>query len=147
MIQSTPPSLLIRDVQVFTGENVLQNAYVHVSGGKIMSVGTGSCPKVSAETVIMSKPGHTLLPGFIDCHIHAWMGDETALTTALKYGITTVLDMHNEPEFVCKLKSLCAASSSGRKYADFKTSGLAATIEGGYPMKVSVNRQPIWVGN
>jgi cytosine/adenosine deaminase-related metal-dependent hydrolase len=126
-------NLIFTDVRVFTGTEVLEKANVVVENGLIKSVGTGSPPDVPGAVVI-SKAGHTLLPGFIDSHIHADKGKTVGLTQSLRFGITTVMDMHNETEYVLKLKQF--AKDNVSISADLKAAGLAATIDGGWPMPV-----------
>lgn len=132
----TTKSFLIQDVRLFTGDHVIQSGYVLVNAGGITAVGAGPPPPGITADKRMSFPNHTLLPGFIDCHVHAFMGDDRCMSASLEFGITTVLDMHNEPEFVKKLKALVADESSYATHADFKTSGLAASIKDGYPFKL-----------
>jgi hypothetical protein len=124
-------SFLIRDVQIFTGEETIPDGYIHVCDGKITAVGPVSDnPKLSIKTY--SKPGHTLLPGLIDCHIHADMANPVALPQALRFGVTTVCEMHNELANVQKLRKQAATPHT----ASYKTAGQAATIENGWPIPV-----------
>ncbi|KAF2439459.1 hypothetical protein P171DRAFT_422015 [Karstenula rhodostoma CBS 690.94] len=124
-------TFLIRDVQVFTGEDTIPNGYVHVSDGKIKAVGPMSdIPQLSIPAY--SKPGHTLLPGLIDAHIHADMANPTALPQALRFGVTTVCEMQNEPVNVQKLRKQTLEPDT----ASYKTAGQAATIENGWPIPV-----------
>jgi hypothetical protein len=127
------PSLLFTDVRVFTGTEVLEKAYVAIENGHITSVGTSSPPQISGAT-IMSKAGHTLLPGFIDAHIHADKGKTVGLTQSLRFGVTTVMDMHNETNNVLNLKKF--AKDNVSTSADIKAAGVAATIDGGWPVPV-----------
>jgi imidazolonepropionase-like amidohydrolase len=125
------PSFLIRDVQIFTGEATIPSGYIHVHDGKITAVGPISeIPKLPIQTY--SKPGHTLLPGLIDCHIHADMANPIALPQALRFGVTTVCEMHNEVANVQKLRKQAATPQT----ASYKTAGQAATIENGWPVPV-----------
>jgi hypothetical protein len=124
-------SFLIRDVRIFTGETTIESGFVHVSNGKIAAVGpSSSAPEVSIPT--FSKPGHTLLPGLIDCHIHADNADPIALPQALRFGVTTVCEMTNELPKVLKLKEQAKLPDT----ASYKTAGQAATIENGWPIPV-----------
>jgi imidazolonepropionase-like amidohydrolase len=124
-------TFLIRNVRIFTGDRTIEEGYVHVQSGKIKSVGPmGSLPEESLKTY--SKPGHTLIPGLIDCHIHADMADPEALPQALRFGVTTVCDMHNELDNVRKLKKQAQEPDT----ASYKTAGQAATIENGWPIPV-----------
>ena len=129
--RSTMTSFLVRDVQVFTGEEIIPNGFVHVVQGKIEAVGPISeISDLAVQTY--SKPGHTLLPGFIDCHIHADMANPTALPQALRFGVTTVCEMHNELPNVLKLRKQTLEPDT----ASYKTAGQAATIENGWPIPV-----------
>jgi len=124
-------TFLIRDVRIFTGKETIDEGYIHVESGKINSVGPmNDMPKVAVKTY--SKPGHTLLPGLIDCHIHADRADPEALPQALRFGVTTVCEMHNELENVQKLKKQTLEPDT----ASYKTAAQAATIENGWPIPV-----------
>jgi hypothetical protein len=127
----TMDSFIVRDVRVFTGDSTIENGFVHVQNGKILAVGPiSNVPQASMTTY--SKPGHTLLPGLIDCHIHADMADPQALPQSLRFGVTTVCEMHNELENVLKLKKQTLEPDT----ASYKTAGQAATIENGWPIPV-----------
>jgi cytosine/adenosine deaminase-related metal-dependent hydrolase len=128
-----PTSFVLSDLRIFTGTELIESGHVVVKNGIISSVSAGP-PPVDVSTTVFSKPGHTVVPGFIDAHIHADKGQEIALYQSLKFGITTVMDMHNETVNVHKLKKLAAENRD--EAADFKAAGMAATIEGGWPMPV-----------
>jgi imidazolonepropionase-like amidohydrolase len=124
-------SFIIRDVRIFTGEETIPEGFIYVLDGKIKAVGpTSEMPKASVKTY--SKPGHTLLPGLIDCHIHADKANPIALPQALRFGVTTVCEMHNELANVQKLKKQTLEPDT----ASYKTAGQAATIENGWPIPV-----------
>ncbi|KAH6621935.1 hypothetical protein C7974DRAFT_314513 [Boeremia exigua] len=126
-------SFMLRDVRIFTGESTIDQGYILVEDGKIKSVGpTSSIPQLETSVDVYSKPNHTLLPGLIDCHIHADRGDPEALPQALRFGVTTVVDMHNELPNVLKLKK----QTNEPDTAAYKTAGQAATIENGWPIPV-----------
>jgi len=91
----TMPSFIIRDVRVFTGHATIEKGFVLVEGSTIKAVGPMSnVPETCVKSY--SKPGHTVMPGLIDCHIHADNADPQALTQALRFGVTTVCEMSNE---------------------------------------------------
>lgn len=124
-------SFIIRDVRIFTGEETIDAGFIYVHEGKIQAVGPASgTPKASVKTY--SKPGHTLLPGLIDCHIHADKANPVALPQALRFGVTTVCEMHNELVNVKKLKKQTLEPDT----ASYKTAGQAATIDNGWPIPV-----------
>lgn len=122
-------SFLISDVRIFDGERTINSGSVLVENGKISQVSTAP---ISFSGTKISKPGHTLLPGFIDVHIHANGGNEVALPQSLRCGVTTVCDMANEWYNIEKLKKQIEAGDC----ADMKTTSFAATVEDGWPIPV-----------
>lgn len=126
-------SFLIKDVRIFTGTTTIENGSVLVENGSISQV--SSSPPGSYSGTTFSKPGHTLLPGLIDAHVHLDGGNDVALPQALRFGSTTVCDMHNEPHNIrTLLKQL--KQQGDAVCADFKTTQFSATIDGGWPMAV-----------
>ena len=123
-------SFMIKDARIFTGENVIQKGNVLVEHGIIKYVG-GDTP--STDVPIVSGSGSTLIPGIIDAHVHADKGRVEALEQSLRFGVTTVLDMHNEPPNVAKLKKLAKERND---VADFKCACLAATVDQGWPIPI-----------
>ncbi|KAK3654061.1 hypothetical protein LTR56_003497 [Elasticomyces elasticus] len=122
-------SFLLRDVRIFDGENTIESGSVLIEGGKISKV---SDSNIEYNGTIISKPGHTLLPGLIDVHIHADSGNPVALPQSLRFGVTTACDMHNEVHNIEKLRK----QVEGGDCADLKTTACAATIDNGWPMFV-----------
>ena len=122
-------SFLIKDVRIFDGENTIENGAVLVESGKISKVSSSG---IQYDGTTFSKPGHTVLPGLIDVHIHADQGNEIALPQSLRFGVTTVCDMHNEWYNILKLRE----QMKGGDCADLKTTSFAATIDMGWPMPV-----------
>ncbi|KXH41672.1 hypothetical protein CSAL01_09923 [Colletotrichum salicis] len=130
-------SFVLKDVKVFTGHETIDKGYVYVKNGIISQVGTGGFAGDSKDgLLIISRPGDTVIPGLIDAHIHALGGDINSIEQSLRFGVTKVCDMHNEPSKNAKLKELANLSESKSTYADFKCAGLGAVIEGGWPIPV-----------
>lgn len=93
-----------------TGGQPLRNAVVVVNDGRIAAVGHEGDVKQPADAEIIEAPGHTLMPGMIDCHVHVMLSslsiEERLLThrtvglflaarnllETLKAGFTTVRD-------------------------------------------------------
>ena len=125
-------TFIIRDARVFTGEETFEKGFVYVSDGKIKAAGSvDNIPSVS-DIQVISKPGHTLLPGLIDAHIHADKGNPLALRQSFRFGVTTVCDMHNEAANVRTMRALTKEPDT----SDYKTAGISATIENGWPIPV-----------
>lgn len=78
-------SFLIKDVRIFNGETTIQRDSVLVENGKITEV---SEKPIEYDGKIISKPGHTLLPGLIDVHVHCDNANPVALPQALRFGVS-----------------------------------------------------------
>ncbi|QDS77108.1 hypothetical protein FKW77_000857 [Venturia effusa] len=138
-------SFLIRDVRIFDGHDEIDIGHVLVQSGKIQRFGPGSPPPSTSENIkTISKPGYTLLPGLIDAHNHLHGGNIDALRQALRFGVTTIMDLHNEVDSFLKIKKVVAEEGFQREGADFKCAGIAATIENGWPVPVVLahNKSP-----
>ncbi len=118
--------MVIRDVRVFDGERVIPRATVVVRDGSIVSVGRSAGVPRGARVV--DGRGQTLLPGLIDAHVHTFAPE--MLEQALVFGVTTVLDMHTDPNFVRGLRE--QAPGELRNLADIRAAGFAATAPGGH---------------
>ena len=88
-------SFVVRNVRVFDGERVFERVNVVVRAGRIISVGRSKPP---AGLPVVDGSGRTLLPGFIDAHAHVL--SEGALRNALRFGVTTQLDMFTKVDFM-----------------------------------------------
>jgi hypothetical protein len=83
--------IVINNVRIFDGSTVIPTGAVIIEGGKIKSVGKTIAPPDGAE--IIDGTDHTLLPGLIDSHTHAY---GAALKQAVMFGVTTELDMFSD---------------------------------------------------
>ena len=86
-------SFVIRDVRVFDGDRATERVNVVVRDGRIASVGR-SAP---AELPQIDGAGRTLIPGLLDAHAH--VPNVGQLRNALRFGVTTALDMLTQPDF------------------------------------------------
>ena len=98
--------LVIRDARIVHGDGrVSPRATIFISAGRIVRIeGTTPTSVIQAGRVI-DAAGRTVIPGLIDAHVHV---EPWTLPLFLKYGITTVRDVHNKPEYIFPL----AASES-----------------------------------
>jgi len=119
-------SFAIENVRVFDGRDVLESATVVVADGRIVSVGDQPAP---AGVQTIDGAGKTLLPGLIDAHVHAF--DQNALRDALRFGVTTELDMFTALAFAAERRS-ARDSFDQTDMADLYSAGTLVTSEGGH---------------
>ena len=126
--QPTVPSgeWAIRDVRVFDGESVIDTATVVVREGRIVAVARDAA--VPEGMPVIDGAGKTLLPGFIDAHVHAF---GTAQRDMPRFGVTTGLDMHGTPERLAALRTQRTAFDNTGQ-ADLWAAGVAITAPGGH---------------
>jgi len=83
-------------VRVFDGAESLEGATVIVRGGLIESIGVEV--KAPPDLPLVDGSGKTLVPGLIDAHTHS-VGSEQTLNDALRFGVTTELNMAEGKDF------------------------------------------------
>ena len=120
------------DVTVFDGEEFLPHRDVWVEEGRIRAVGQRlnlpeGLPRVDGR-------GHTLLPGLIDAHAHSF---GSALSDALRFGVTTVLDQFSAPMLAGGKRRARETLGRGSE-ADLFSAGNLATAPGGHGTQFGV---------
>ena len=120
------------DVTVFDGEEFLPHRDVWVEEGRIRAVGQrlnlpDGLPRVDGR-------GHTLLPGLIDAHTHTY---GAALSDALRFGVTTVLDQFTAP-MLARGKRRAREELGRGSEADLFSAGNLATAPGGHGTQFGV---------
>lgn len=118
------PSFVVRGVRLFDGLEVTERTSVVVRDGRIASIGD----HVPRDLPVVDGSGKTLLPGFIDAHGHVPNG--AALRDALRFGVTTVLDMLSPIDSVRPLKDQRDRLERTDR-ADLYTAGSPLTSPGG----------------
>lgn len=119
--QQAEGSFVVTDVRLFDGERVTQRTNVVVVEGIIRAIG-GQLDEWR-ELPRIDGTGATLLPGFIDAHVHVRSADD--LRDALRFGVTTVLDMGAtvDPAELFALRTMARASPD---MADMRLAGFLA---------------------
>jgi imidazolonepropionase-like amidohydrolase len=123
--ESAGSSLLIRHARVFDGKRVLRDTNVVVEAGIVRAVDR-EVPDRWRNLPVVDGTGATLLPGLIDAHTHT--RTVAQLQDALRFGVTTVLDM-GSPEGDRALRDAAARRTD---ISDFRSSGILATVPGGH---------------
>jgi imidazolonepropionase-like amidohydrolase len=97
----TSADLLIRNVRIVHGDGRLTpRATVIVRGGRIAAIASGTVRGGPAARREVDGTGRTLIPGLIDAHVHV---TDAALPVFLRFGVTTVRDLHNAPAYILPL--------------------------------------------
>jgi len=116
-----------------TGADAVPEGAVVIRDGRIVSAGPRAQLAIPANANIIDVQGGTILPGFINAHVHAAYSAFT-LNAWAKGGVTTVRDLgafgtYKRPNFVTRDK-LNANPKCARLFAV----GSFINAEGGYPM-------------
>ena len=131
--QASADVLVFRDVDVFDGVRLTRGTTVVVRGGMIRAVGPDVAVPPGAEVV--QGRGRTLLPGLFDAHTHLGTTfGETFLADALRFGVTTELEMGgSEASFELRRRLSAGALAAG---ADLRTAGTPITVPRGHPTQM-----------
>ena len=119
-------AIAIKNVRIFDGSTVIPTGAVIIEGGKIKSVGKTVAPPDGAE--IIDGTGHTLLPGLIDSHTHAY---GAALKQAVMFGVTAELDMFSDHRTAAQMRKE-QSEGKGADRADLFSAGTLVTAPGGH---------------
>jgi imidazolonepropionase-like amidohydrolase len=126
------PPVVIRCAVALAGDDLraIDDAVVVVDGETIAAVGRASDIGVPDAAVTVDASGLTLIPGFIDAHVHIGFADPHAV---LRGGVTTVRDLAWPPREIWPLVTASAEPSFDGPL--ILAAGQMLTIEGGYPMR------------
>lgn len=122
-----PAQITISNVNLFDGEHQLGQRDVVIRGERIEAI---LPPGTAPAGPSIDGRGKTLLPGLIDAHTHA-DGDRSTLTTSIRYGVTTVLDMLGGSTGTRALQRV-RDDPSDTQVADFYGAGFPVTAPGGH---------------
>ncbi|MDQ6801779.1 MAG: amidohydrolase family protein, partial [Acidobacteriota bacterium] len=116
----------VRNVRVFDGTKIIPSATVVFTDGVITSAGPSA--RVPDGATVIDGSGKTLLPGLIDAHTHVFPG---SLERALRFGVTTELDMFTSADLAQRLK---AEQKNGAvtNRADLLSANILVTVAGGH---------------
>ena len=94
-------SVLLQGGRIITmdGDVVIERGDLLVTGNRIAAVGSTGSLDVPADATVIDVAGHTLIPGILDVHAHAWATRDVhkrqvwEFLANLAYGVTTVHDV------------------------------------------------------
>jgi imidazolonepropionase-like amidohydrolase len=127
----SPPPLAVVGVTVLDGQGdpPLPGQTVVAAGGLIERVGSAGEVAVPAGAAVVDGTGATLLPGFVDAHVHL---DFYPPAQVLAGGVTTVRDLGWPPARLAALRELAATPGASPRLL---TAGQILTVPGGYPTR------------
>ncbi|MBB6086928.1 amidohydrolase family protein [Wenzhouxiangella marina] len=124
--EAEPQALALINARVFDGERLHEHASILLRDGRVEAL--GSDLEFPEGVELIDIEGQTLLPGLIDAHVHAFNG---ARSDALRFGVTTMLDMFRPPFDLDAIRAERESLTGGER-ADVFSAGYLATAEGGH---------------
>jgi imidazolonepropionase-like amidohydrolase len=127
-----PPVLAIVGVAVFDGSGgpPVPDQTVVAAGGLVERVGPAAATDPPAGAVVVDGAGGTLLPGFVDAHVHL---DFYPPAEVLAGGVTTVRDLGWPADRLAVLRA--GAAAPGAASPRLLAAGQIVTVPGGYPTR------------
>jgi imidazolonepropionase-like amidohydrolase len=113
------------------GADPLPNAVLVIQAGRILAVGPASEVEVPADAKVIDVQGATILPGFINAHVHQGFDGQTLAAWA-QGGVTTVRDLGAYPadDLFERRDVLLKDNRNARLVA----AGPMVTVPDGYPI-------------
>lgn len=111
-----------------TGTEPLRDAVVVVEGGLIQGIGSRDQIVIPPRALVLDVTGSTILPGFINAHVHCrYLVDR--LRAWAQAGVTTVRDLGGPRTY-----DLVARQNGDPQLARVVAAGPFITVPGGYPI-------------
>ena len=79
----------------------LRDAVIVIAGNRIQAVGPRSAVQAPAGATLIDAAGKFVVPGLFDTHVHYY---HWAAELMLHYGITSIMDLGNELEWILAMK-------------------------------------------
>ncbi len=114
-----------------TGADPVPDAVVLISGEEILAAGPADQVAVPAEAQVIDLTGTTILPGFINAHVHRGFSTSNLKAWA-EGGVTTIRDEGAPPGTIADLKAIRAEAAADPHYARLVSSGTMLGVPGGY---------------
>ncbi len=115
-----------------TGADPISDGIVIIKGDRIVAVGQASGLSIPADARVLDARGGTILPGFINAHVHAGY-NESNLEGWVKGGVTTVREMGSSSS----AQEMFAFRDAGRdqpQLARLVAAGPFVSVPDGYPI-------------
>ncbi len=127
-----PPLVLTGKLIDGTGTEPIPDAVLVILGERIVAIGPRSEVAIPSEAQVVNLPDATILPGFINTHVHNTYNPRNLQTWA-QAGVTTVRDVGERPSvpWFSLRDKLCSDPQNARIIA----AGPLVTVPNGYPIR------------
>jgi imidazolonepropionase-like amidohydrolase len=115
-----------------TGSEPISDGVVVIKGGRITAVGPASSVSVPPEARVLDAQGGTILPGFVNAHVHDGYS-EGNLEGWAQGGVTTVREMGSSRSPL-EMFTFRDARRDQARFARLVAAGPFVTVPDGYPM-------------
>ena len=93
--------MLLTAQRLLTGRELLRPGWIEVSGATVAALGAGAPPRAADRTL------HTVVPGFVDTHVHGGGGSDFSAATAAD--TAAAVDLHRRHGTTTLIASLVSA--------------------------------------
>jgi imidazolonepropionase-like amidohydrolase len=116
-----------------TGAGAIPNAVILIAGDKISAVGPRDAITIPDGVSTVDVDGATILPGFINAHVHFGFNEDNLKAWA-HGGVTTVRDegVVGSGWTFSKISAFCDKVALDPQYARLVSAGFMMTVPGGY---------------
>jgi imidazolonepropionase-like amidohydrolase len=116
-----------------TGAEPIPNATLVIDGDRILAAGASGEVAIPAGARVVDLGGATILPGFINAHVHDAF-DEERLKAWAQAGVTTVREegILSSPSQITEKLELRNKLAGSSQYARLITAGYMISVPGGY---------------
>jgi imidazolonepropionase-like amidohydrolase len=118
-----------------TGAPPRENVAIAIQGRRIVHIGTADTLRYSDDTPVQDVRGATIMPGFINAHVHITGLTDDQLRGWTRAGVTTIRDLAGPlADLVATRDRIRAANDA--TFPRLRVAGPIVTVEGGYPFAV-----------
>ncbi len=114
-----------------SGADPIPNAVILIAGDKILAAGSQKTIPLPAGVRTIDLAGATILPGFINAHVHRGF-NKANLQAWAQGGVTTVRDEGTSTGQIAQLKAFRAEVAADPQYARLISAGSMLAVPGGY---------------
>lgn len=118
-----------------TGAPPLENATIAIQGRHVAYIGAAGTLLYSADTPVLDLRGATIMPGFINAHVHISGLTDDDLRRWTRAGVTTVRDLAGPLDMLVATRERLRAAGDPA-LPRLLVAGPIVTVDGGYPFAV-----------